>query len=164
MKKLISLKSLTAALDGFRKKKNPPRVVFTNGCFDIIHAGHVRYLTKARSLGDILVVGLNSDSSVRQIKGERRPIIPEKERAEVMAALSFVDYVVIFKEPTPVKLIAALKPDILVKGADWAASAIAGGDIVKANGGKIRRITLIKGRSTTNIIKRILELHRKKEE
>ncbi|MBI5888370.1 MAG: D-glycero-beta-D-manno-heptose 1-phosphate adenylyltransferase [Deltaproteobacteria bacterium] len=159
MKKIISLKNLTATLKTLRKKK---KVVFTNGCFDIIHAGHVRYLSRAKSLGDILVVGLNSDSSVREIKGEKRPIVPEKERAEVMAALSFVDYVIIFKETTPVKLISAIKPDVLVKGADWAASAIAGADVVKKHGGKIRRITLVKGRSTTNIIKRILELHREK--
>lgn len=162
IKKIISLKSLIATLDGFRKKKNPPKVVFTNGCFDIIHAGHVRYLGKAKSLGDILVVGLNSDSSVRQIKGEKRPIVPEKERAEVMAALSFVDYVVIFKETTPTKLITHIKPDILVKGADWAAKDIAGADIVRKNNGKIKRITLVKGRSTTNIIKMILELHKEK--
>ncbi len=163
MGKIISLKSLGRELKALRKKKTPPRVVFTNGCFDIIHAGHVRYLKKAKSFGDILIVGLNSDSSVKEIKGEKRPIVPEKERAEVMAALSSVDYVCLFKETTPVKLIAAIKPGILVKGADWAAKEIAGADIVKKNSGRIKRITLVQGQSTTNIIKRILELHREKE-
>lgn len=161
MKKTVSLKKLLHELAILKKKKK--KIVFTNGCFDIVHAGHVRYLKKARSLGDCLVLGMNSDSSVRAIKGERRPIVPENERAEVLAALSFVDYVVKFNDPTPIKLIEAIKPDILAKGADWAAKDIAGGDIVRKNGGKIRRITLVKGRSTTNIIKRILELHKEHE-
>lgn len=159
MKKVISLKKLILELRPLRKKGK--KVVFTNGCFDIIHAGHVRYLNKARSLGDCLVVGLNSDSSIRSIKGETRPIVPQNERGEVLSALSCVDYVVVFNDPAPVKLIEAIKPDILAKGADWAAKDIAGGDFVRANGGKIRRITLVKGKSTTNIIKKILTLHDK---
>lgn len=158
MSKVITLKKLIPELDKLRRKRK--KIVFTNGCFDIIHAGHVRYLRKAKSHGDILVVGLNSDSSIRAIKGEKRPIVPQNERAEVMEALEFVDYIVIFSDPTPVKLIEAIKPDILAKGADWAAKDIVGGDIVKANGGKIRRITLVKGKSTTNIIRKILELHK----
>ncbi|MBI1910517.1 MAG: D-glycero-beta-D-manno-heptose 1-phosphate adenylyltransferase [Deltaproteobacteria bacterium] len=158
MLKVITLKKLIPELDKLRRKRK--KIVFTNGCFDIIHAGHVRYLRKAKSHGDILVVGLNSDSSIRAIKGEKRPIVPQNERAEVMEALEFVDYIVIFSDPTPVKLIEAIKPDILAKGADWAAKDIVGGDIVKANGGKIRRITLVKGKSTTNIIRKILELHK----
>lgn len=141
-------------------RKKGKKVVFTNGCFDIIHAGHVRYLKKAKSTGDILVVGLNSDASVRNIKGPTRPIVPERERAEVLSALSAVDYVVLFSDPTPIKLIKAIRPDVLAKGADWAARDIVGGDVVKENGGKVRRITLVKGRSTTNIIKRILEIHK----
>lgn len=161
MKKTVSLKKLLQELAILKKKKK--KIVFTNGCFDIVHAGHVRYLKKARSLGDCLVVGINSDSSVRTIKGSKRPIVPENERAEVLGALSFVDYVVKFNDPTPIKLIEAIRPDILAKGADWAAKDIAGGDIVRKNGGKIRRITLVKGRSTTNIIKRILELHKEHE-
>lgn len=158
MKKLVSLKKLTEELKPLKKKGK--KVVFTNGCFDIIHAGHVRYLKKARSLGDCLVVGLNSDSSVRSIKGPTRPIVPQGERAEVLGALWFVDYIVIFNDPTPLKLIEAVKPDILAKGADWAAKDIVGGDVVTKNGGKIKRITLVKGRSTTNIIRKILELHK----
>ncbi|MEK6759058.1 MAG: D-glycero-beta-D-manno-heptose 1-phosphate adenylyltransferase [Deltaproteobacteria bacterium] len=161
MKKTVSLKKLLHELAILKKKKK--KIVFTNGCFDIVHAGHVRYLKKARSLGDCLVVGLNSDSSVKAIKGERRPIVPENERAEVLGGLSFVDYVVKFNDQTPLKLIEAIRPDILAKGADWAAKDIAGGDMVRKNGGKIRRITLVKGRSTTNIIKRILELHKEHE-
>lgn len=157
--KVISLKRLTEELKAARKKGK--KVVFTNGCFDIIHAGHVRYLKKARSRGDILVVGLNSDSSVRAIKGESRPIVPQNERAEVLSALSSVDHIVVFNEPTPIRLIRAIKPDILAKGADWAAKDIVGGDIVRENGGRIARITLVKGRSTTNIIKKILKLHEK---
>jgi D-beta-D-heptose 7-phosphate kinase/D-beta-D-heptose 1-phosphate adenosyltransferase len=158
MEKVLTLKKLTEELARLRKRgKN---VVFTNGCFDIIHAGHVRYLKKARSLGDILVVGLNSDASIRTIKGENRPIVPEKERAEVLSSLYFVDYVVLFKEPTPKKLITVIKPDILVKGSDWAAKDIVGSDVVKRIGGRIRRIPLVRGRSTTNIIKKILKLHK----
>ncbi|MEK6790070.1 MAG: D-glycero-beta-D-manno-heptose 1-phosphate adenylyltransferase [Deltaproteobacteria bacterium] len=158
MQKIVTLKRLLKEVAGERKRGR--KVIFTNGCFDIIHAGHVRYLKKAASLGDILVLGLNSDKSVRAIKGEKRPIVPESERAEVLAALASVNYVVIFNEPTPIKLIEAILPDVLVKGADWSAGKIAGADVVKKNNGRIRRVTLVKGRSTTNIIKRILELHK----
>jgi len=158
MKNVISLKRLLKELAPLREKGR--KVVFTNGCFDIIHAGHVRYLTKARSLGDMLVVGLNSDASVRAIKGPSRPIVPESERAEVLGALRCVDYVVIFNEDRPLSLITALLPDILVKGSDWAAHEIVGGDVVKESGGRVARIRLLKGRSTTNIIKRVLELHK----
>ncbi|MBI5328617.1 MAG: D-glycero-beta-D-manno-heptose 1-phosphate adenylyltransferase [Deltaproteobacteria bacterium] len=154
--KIVSLSKLQKLIHSIRKNK---RIVFTNGCFDIIHAGHVRYLNKSKTLGHILVVGLNSDSSVKKIKGEKRPIVPQKERAEVLSGLEAVDYVVIFNEPTPIKLIKAILPDILVKGADWANHEIVGADVVKAAGGKIARVKLVKGRSTTNIIKKILELH-----
>lgn len=157
MGKVVSLKKLQSELASNRKKK---KVVFTNGCFDILHAGHVRYLKKARSLGTILVVGLNSDSSVRSIKGPTRPIVPQRERSEVLSALECVDYVVLFSGPTPLKLIEAIKPDVLAKGADWAARDIVGADIVKNIGGRVARITLVKGRSTTNIIRRVLELHK----
>ena len=155
--KIVSLQRLKRLLASARKKGIT--VVFTNGCFDIIHAGHVRYLNKAKSLGDILIAGLNSDISVKKIKGEKRPIVPQKERAEVLSGLEAVDYVVIFNEPTPIRLIKAALPDVLVKGADWADHAIVGADVVKKAGGRIARIKLVKGRSTTNIIKKILELH-----
>ncbi|MDP2683132.1 MAG: D-glycero-beta-D-manno-heptose 1-phosphate adenylyltransferase [Deltaproteobacteria bacterium] len=155
--KLVALRTLKKHIGSARKKGKI--IVFTNGCFDIIHAGHVRYLNKAKSLGDILIAGLNSDISVKKIKGEKRPIVPQKERAEVLSGLEAVDYVVIFNEPTPIKLIKAVLPDVLVKGADWAGHAIVGADVVKKAGGRIARIKLVKGRSTTNIIKKILELH-----
>lgn len=157
MSKLKSLRGLAAELKTLRVKG--AKIVFTNGCFDIVHAGHVRYLRKARSYGDCLVVGMNSDASVRAIKGDRRPIVPQDERAEVLCALESVDYVVIFDEPTPLRVIEAIKPDVLAKGADWAAKDIVGSDAVRKNGGRIRRVTLVQGKSTTNIIRRILELH-----
>ncbi|MBI5884981.1 MAG: D-glycero-beta-D-manno-heptose 1-phosphate adenylyltransferase [Deltaproteobacteria bacterium] len=161
MSKIKGLRALKTALEKIRARG--ARVVFTNGCFDIVHAGHVRYLRKARGYGDCLVVGLNSDASVRAIKGPTRPIVPQDERAEVLSALECVDYVVIFDEPTPLALITAIGPDVLAKGADWAARDIVGYDAVRKNGGRIRRVALVKGRSTTNIIKRILELHAAEE-
>lgn len=132
------------------------RVVFTNGCFDIMHVGHTRYLEAARRLGDLLVVGVNTDGSVRTLdKGTDRPIVPDAQRAEVVAALSCVDYVVLFDEPDPGMLIAALRPDILVKGGDWAPGQIVGRETVEANGGSVRTIPLVPGVSTTSIIQRI---------
>ena len=156
MEKILSLKKLLKEL----KKRKGRKIVFTNGCFDILHAGHVRYLKKAKSLGDMLVLGLNSDSSVRNIKGKGRPIVNQKDRAEVVSSLSPVDYVVIFNEPTPIKLIEAVKPGILVKGADWKRGEIVGEDFMKSYGGRVARIRLFEGRSTTDIIKRILALKR----
>lgn len=130
-------------------------IVFTNGVFDLLHPGHVRYLQRARALGDALIVGMNADRSVRAIKGPSRPITPEDERAEVLAALACVDAVVIFDADTPHDLIAALQPDILVKGADWAADAIVGRDIVEARGGKVVRIPVEQGYGTSAIIRSI---------
>lgn len=131
------------------------RIVFTNGCFDLLHPGHVRYLTAARALGDILVVGLNSDQSVRRLKGAGRPILGVDERAEVLLALSAVDHVVVFDEDTPRELIAALRPDILVKGADWALEDIVGREEVEATGGRVVRVDVVPGVSTTELIRRI---------
>ena len=133
------------------------RVAFTNGCFDILHAGHVRYLAAARATCDMLVVGLNSDVSVRAIKGTRRPLNPEALRAEVLAGLSCVDCVVLFDEPDPLALIEALQPDVLVKGADWAEDRIIGADVVKKRGGRVERIDLVPDISTTALIDRIRE-------
>jgi len=131
-------------------------VVFTNGVFDILHPGHVRYLRDARALGDLLIVGVNSDRSTRALdKAPGRPINPENERAEVLAALASVDAVVVFDEDTPHAIISALQPDILVKGADWGENAIVGRDVVEARGGKVVRIELAKGYSTTAIVDRI---------
>ncbi len=134
------------------------KVVFTNGCFDLIHAGHVRYLEAAAGLGDILVLGMNSDASVRRIKGESRPIMSQNDRAEVLAGLAAVSYVVIFEEDDPASLIEQLEPDILVKGADWAEDRIIGADSVKARGGRVERISLLEGRSTSEIIRAIKNL------
>ena len=132
------------------------RIVFTNGCFDLVHAGHVRSLRDARALGDRLVVGLNGDASVRRLgKGANRPIIPEAERAELLAALEMVDYVSIFDEDTPLELIQAVQPDVLAKGGDWAEKDIVGGDFVKERGGRVERLPYHPGLSTTEILKKI---------
>ena len=131
------------------------RVVFTNGVFDLLHPGHVRYLQQARALGDVLVVGINADRSVRANKGPERPITPELERAELLAALECVDAVTIFDEDTPFRIISDLQPDVLVKGADWAHDAIVGRDIVEARGGRVVRVAVEQGHSTTAIIGRI---------
>jgi D-beta-D-heptose 7-phosphate kinase/D-beta-D-heptose 1-phosphate adenosyltransferase len=130
-------------------------VVFTNGVFDLLHPGHVRYLAAARALGDVLIVGVNSDRSVRANKGADRPITVEGERAEILAALSCVDAVVVFDEDTPQEIIAAIQPDVLVKGADWAADAIVGRDIVEARGGRVVRMPVERGYSTTAIVAKI---------
>lgn len=130
-------------------------VVFTNGVFDLIHPGHVRYLAEARRLGDALIVGVNSDRSVRAVKGPGRPVTPESERAEILSALAAVDAVILFDEETPHAIIGRIQPDVLVKGADWAADAIVGRDIVEAHGGCVVRIPLARGYSTSAILKRI---------
>lgn len=139
-------------------KKAGKVVVFTNGCFDLLHPGHVRLLERARGLGDVLVVAVNSDASVRGNKGAGRPILPQAERAELLAALAAVDYVVIFDDPTPQALIAKILPDILVKGADWGDDAIVGREEVEGAGGKVVSIPLEAGHSTTEIISRIRKL------
>lgn len=131
------------------------KVVFTNGCFDILHAGHVRYLNTARSFGDCLVLGLNSDASVRRIKGPTRPINTQQDRAEVIDALACVDYVVIFDEPTAEALITKVHPDVYVKGGDYTIETLPEGQIVQAYGGKVELVNLVEGRSTTNVIKKI---------
>ncbi|MBK7104033.1 MAG: D-glycero-beta-D-manno-heptose 1-phosphate adenylyltransferase [Ignavibacteriae bacterium] len=138
-------------------KQNNKKVVFTNGCFDILHAGHVDYLTKARECGDVLIIGLNSDKSVREIKGEKRPIVTQEERAYILNSLKCVDYVVLFEEPTPKELIDKIVPDVLIKGGDWAIENIVGRDIVEANGGEVKNIQFVTSQSTTNIIKKVLD-------
>jgi len=138
-------------------KADGRKVIFTNGCFDILHVGHVRYLQAARDLGDCLVIAVNSDISVRGLKGEKRPIVPQGERAELLAALECVDYVTLFDEPDPMNAIRAIKPSSLVKGGDWDEDQIIGGDFVKSIGGQVERIPYIEGASTTNIIEEIIE-------
>ena len=137
-------------------KANGRKVVFTNGCFDIIHSGHVDYLTKAKMMGDVLFVGINSDSSIKRIKGDKRPILDENERAFIVGSLKAVDYVTLFDEDTPKELIEAIVPDVLVKGADWTIENIVGRDVVEANGGKVETIKFVNNQSTSNIIKKIL--------
>jgi rfaE bifunctional protein nucleotidyltransferase chain/domain len=134
------------------------KIVFTNGAFDILHEGHLSYMTFARRQGDCLVVGLNSDASVRRYKGDKRPIVPQQERATMLAGLRCVDYVVIFDEDEPKSLIAHLLPDVLVKGEDWA-HYVSGRDVVEANGGRVVLAKLVAGRSTTNVIKRVVEAY-----
>lgn len=131
-------------------------VVFTNGCFDLLHVGHIRSLEDARDLGDLLVVAVNSDQSVKQIKGPNRPVVGQEERSEVLAALHCVDMVVVFEEPDPLAVIEQLQPDILVKGADWPRDRIVGAAFVESHGGRVVSVPLLKGRSTTDIIERIL--------
>ncbi len=148
--KIKSPKALKPLLRQLQKEGK--KVVFTNGCFDILHIGHVRYLSKAKACGDILVVALNSDRSVRRVKGKNRPIVSENDRAEVIASLQFTDFVTFFKEDTPYNVISGLQPDLLVKGGDWKKDQIIGSDIVLKRGGKVKTIHYVKGKSTTHII------------
>jgi rfaE bifunctional protein nucleotidyltransferase chain/domain len=145
------LQSLAAGL-----RERGQRIVFTNGCFDLLHIGHTRYLQQARALGDVLIVGVNSDASARSLnKAPGRPVVPDRQRAEVVAALACVDYVVLFDEPDPAALIQVLEPDVLVKGGDWTPDRIVGRDIVESRGGTVKTIPLVPDVSTTRIIERI---------
>jgi len=148
---LIPRKKIKSLANRLRRSRK--RIVFTNGVFDLLHVGHVQYLQKARSFGDILILGLNTDASVRRLKGPDRPLQSQKDRATILLALECVDYVVTFGEDTPDKLIREIKPDVLVKGADYKLSEIVGADFVKANGGKVRRVRLSPGRSSSLLIK-----------
>jgi D-glycero-beta-D-manno-heptose 1-phosphate adenylyltransferase len=153
--KILKLSDLIQMLKNLRKSGK--QIVFTNGCFDILHVGHVRYLTAARFEGDVLVVGLNSDASVKSIKPDNRPIVSQEQRAEVLAGLGVVDFITIFDESDPMPLIRAIKPDILVKGADWKEKEIVGADVVKAYGGKVVRVEVVPGISISRIIQRIVK-------
>lgn len=154
MARILTLDEVVALAAEWRRQGL--RVVFTNGVFDILHPGHVRYLAAARAQGDTLVVGVNSDASVRRLgKAPGRPVNPEQERAEVLAALAVVDAVVIFNEDTPLSVITAIQPDVLVKGADWAENAIVGREVVEARGGRVVRVPLAEGHSTTAIVERL---------
>lgn len=151
--KIYNLHELLSRVDSW--KKEGLSIVFTNGCFDLLHAGHVAYLSEAASLGDKLVLGLNSDISVKKIKGTDRPINDEKTRSLILASMSFIDAVILFHEETPLELIRQIKPDILVKGGDYEESGVVGGDFVKNNGGKVIILPFLEGYSSTNMIKRI---------
>jgi rfaE bifunctional protein nucleotidyltransferase chain/domain len=152
-KNVLTQAALVAAVR--RIQRGGGKVVFTNGCFDVLHVGHVRYLQAARALGDALVVGVNADASVRRLKGPGRPLTPQRERAEILAALGCVDFTTIFGADTPLRLIEAVRPDVLVKGGDWPVERIVGREAVEAAGGVVRAIPFVKGRSTTALIGRI---------
>jgi D-glycero-beta-D-manno-heptose 1-phosphate adenylyltransferase len=151
--KVLGLPELETELTRARQNK---KVIFTNGCFDLLHVGHVRYLKEAKSLGQILVLGLNSDASVRKLKGENRPLQNEQDRSEILAALECVDYVVIFSEDTPERLIQSVRPDVLVKGGDWKVENIVGGSFVQSYGGAVKSLPFVQGRSTSKIVEKIL--------
>ncbi|MDP3919371.1 MAG: D-glycero-beta-D-manno-heptose 1-phosphate adenylyltransferase [Candidatus Omnitrophota bacterium] len=158
--KVLSRSTITRVARRLRASRK--KIVFTNGTFDVLHLGHVRYLQKAKNLGHVLVVGVNSDKSVRGYKGPGRPINPQKDRIEVLTALSCVDYAVVFSEPTPLRLIHAVRPHVLVKGADWEISQIAGAPEVLSWGGSVRRMPLVAGRSSSRIIKMLAGVKRKR--
>lgn len=151
------VKSLTGAVRAVRRTQAAGRrVVFTNGCFDLLHRGHTRYLERARALGDLLVVAVNSDASVRRLKGGGRPVVPAQERAEVLAALAAVDLVLVFDELDPARVIRALRPDVLVKGGDWPVDRIVGSDFVRRMGGMVRSLPYVQGASTSELIRRAI--------
>lgn len=156
LSKLISREELPRLRESLSAQGR--RIVFTNGCFDVLHVGHLRYLQQARGLGDVLVVGINSDASVRELKSPRRPIVPEGERAELLAGLECVDYVTVFSEATPVETIHALRPDVHVKGGDYTEDRLPEAAAVRAYGGEVRIMPLVPGRSTTDVIQRIRHL------
>ncbi len=158
MNKILDRKTLLENINKLRKENK--KIAFTNGCFDILHVGHVRYLQEAKKTADILVLALNSDSSVQSLKGEERPLVPQDERAEILAALEFIDFVTIFPEVTPLELINYLKPDIIIKGADWSEDKVVGGDNVKKWGGRVILIPFVEGKSTTNIVEKIKKMCR----
>jgi len=141
-------------------KKNNKKIVFTNGCFDIVHAGHIDYMEKAKKLGDVLFVGLNSDASVKKIKGSKRPVVEERYRSRLLEGLSSIDYIAVFNEDTPLELIKKVKPDVLVKGEDWKDKGVVGEEFVKSYGGAVKLIELMPGISTSGIIENILKAYK----
>ena len=159
MGKIVNLSHLVTIRK--KAKRNGRKVVFTNGCFDILHRGHIECLRRAKRLGDLLIVGLNSDSSVKKLKGSKRPIMSQEDRAEILASLLMVDYVCVFEEETPQRIISALIPDVLVKGGDYKKKEIVGREVVESHGGKVSTIKEVKAKSTKNIIKKIADRYRR---
>ncbi len=157
VEKILNRSDLSIVINNL--KKQGKKIVFTNGCFDILHPGHVTYLDKAKKLGDVLVLGLNSDASVKRLKGKNRPVLNQEERATIISHLEMVDFICIFDEDTPYELISLVKPDVLVKGGDWSVENIVGKDIVESYGGLVINIPYIEGKSTTGIIERILKIY-----
>ncbi len=150
--RVLNEKNFSAIIHNYRSQNK--KIVFTNGCFDLLHIGHVRYLEQAKSLGDLLIVGVNTDASVQKLKGPTRPIQNENDRAEILAALESVDHTILFGEETPIDLIKKIKPDVLVKGGDWKIEQIVGSDFVMSYGGRVQSLQFIQGRSTTSIIEK----------
>ncbi|HPC86409.1 MAG TPA: D-glycero-beta-D-manno-heptose 1-phosphate adenylyltransferase [Smithellaceae bacterium] len=157
MDKILDRTILKKKLDALRKEGK--KIAFTNGCFDLLHVGHVRYLKEARKTADVLVLALNSDSSVQTIKGPKRPLVPEQERAEILSALECIDFITIFSESTPLALIGLLKPDVLIKGGDWAEEQVVGRNEIRQWGGRVEIIPEVAGKSTTNIVDRVLSVY-----
>lgn len=153
---MLKPSDLDQLVNDLAKSRQGRKVVFTNGCFDLLHVGHVRYLQEAKEQGDILVVGLNSDSSVAALKGSDRPVQCEEDRAEILLSLSAVDYVVLFSQPTPIDLIKAIQPDVLVKGGDWKIEQIVGSEFVIGRGGEVKSLSFVQGRSSSSIIGKII--------
>ena len=158
--KIKAKEDLRKIVDDFKTKGK--KIIFTNGCFDLLHVGHIRYLEEAKALGDILVVGINSDQSVRRIKGPYRPILPEEERAEILSGLGCVDYITIFDEADPLELISFLRPHILAKGGDWTKETTVGKEVVERSGGEVIILPFVQGASTSNLIEAILERYEKR--
>jgi D-beta-D-heptose 7-phosphate kinase/D-beta-D-heptose 1-phosphate adenosyltransferase len=158
--KIKTREDLRRIIEDLRKKGK--RIVFTNGCFDLLHIGHIRYLEKAKTLGDTLVVGVNSDRSVQDLKGPERPILPEEERTEILSSLGCVDYVTVFNELTPFELISSLQPHILVKGGDWTKDDVVGREVVERSGGEVVILPFVEGSSTSNLIETILKRYEKR--
>jgi len=158
--KIKKREELRRSVEALRAKGK--RMVFTNGCFDLLHVGHIRYLEQAKALGDILIVGINSDRSVQALKGPLRPILPVEDRAEILSGLGCIDYITVFDEPTPLELITLLKPQVLVKGGDWTKEAVVGSEVVEGLGGKVVLLPFVEGSSTSNLIETILKRHEKK--
>jgi rfaE bifunctional protein nucleotidyltransferase chain/domain len=157
MNKIMDREALKDKLDLLRKEGK--KIAFTNGCFDILHVGHIRYLMEAKKTADILVLALNTDSSIRTIKGEKRPLVPEDERAEVLSALECIDFITLFSELTPLEVICSLRPDILIKGGDWPEDKVIGRDEIKQWGGHVTIIPEVAGKSTTNIVEKIISVY-----
>jgi D-beta-D-heptose 7-phosphate kinase/D-beta-D-heptose 1-phosphate adenosyltransferase len=158
--KIKTKEDLQRIVEDLKRKRK--RIVFTNGCFDLLHLGHIRYLEKAKSLGDILVVGVNSDRSVQSLKGPERPILPEEERAEILSGLGCVDYLTVFDEITPFELISSLQPHILVKGGDWTKENTIGREVVERSGGEVVILPFVEGSSSSNLIETILKRYEKR--
>lgn len=154
--KIVSLEEAIKRAEDWQKEGK--KIVFTNGCFDIVHLGHIDYLEKARNLGDKLILGLNTDASVKRLKGESRPVVNEYARSRMMAAFEFIDAVILFDEPTPLEVIQEIQPDILVKGDDYVVETIVGADFVMGKGGEVKTIPLVKGYSTTSLIEKIKQI------